>query len=103
LVLAAVPQEKASATAPLGAPTYKPSAERPVGWRGDGTGRFPGANPPLTWSRTREGVRNILWATPLPDSGVSSPIVVNGRVFVTAGYSDLVCIEKQTGRILWIR
>ena len=107
LFLASLPQEKASATAPLGAATYKPSADRPVGWRGDGSGRFPGATPPLTWSRTRDGngyvSKNILWATPLPDSGVSSPIVVNGRIFVTAGYSDLVCVDKQTGRILWIR
>jgi outer membrane protein assembly factor BamB len=100
----AAAQEK---TAPLGSSAFKPSADRPVGWRGDGSGRFPGATPPLNWSRTKDGngyaARNLLWATPLPDSGVSSPIVAAGRIFLTAGYSDLVCIDAATGRILWIR
>ncbi len=36
---------------PLGSPAFLPSPENPVGWRGDGTGIYPGANPPLTWSR----------------------------------------------------
>lgn len=41
----------ASDKAPLGSPDFYPSPERPVGWRGDGSGRFPGATPPTTWSR----------------------------------------------------
>src|SRR6185295_14464837 len=40
-----------AADAVMGAADYRPSAERPMGWRGDGTGRFPGATPPITWSR----------------------------------------------------
>lgn len=36
----------------LGAPDFYPSADRPVGWRGDGSGRYPGAvNPPVVWDR----------------------------------------------------
>ena len=31
-------------------------AERPVGWRGDWTGRFPGATPPMEWSRRVKGI-----------------------------------------------
>jgi outer membrane protein assembly factor BamB len=36
---------------PLGSPEFHPSAERPVGWRADGSGRFPAATPPLEWFR----------------------------------------------------
>lgn len=42
--------------APLGSPDFYPSPERPVGWRGDGSGRFPGATPPTTWSRRLEDI-----------------------------------------------
>jgi outer membrane protein assembly factor BamB len=44
----------------LGAPDFKPTAERPCGWRGDWTGRFPGATPPTTWSRRIRGVTTTL-------------------------------------------
>ena len=37
--------------AQLGSPDFYPSPEHPVGWRGDGSGRFPGATPPTKWSR----------------------------------------------------
>ncbi len=53
--LAAKPQAigsaKAAANAPLGAANFTPSPQRPVGWRGDGTGIYAGATPPQTWSR----------------------------------------------------
>jgi outer membrane protein assembly factor BamB len=46
----------AGAAAPLlGSPEWRPTPERPVGWRGDGTGRFPAADPPLKWGRTIKG------------------------------------------------
>src|ERR1041385_1635870 len=40
-----------SDTAPLGSMDFCPSPAHPVGWRGDGTGRFVGATPPTNWSR----------------------------------------------------
>lgn len=44
-------------TAPLlGSTEFRPSAARPVGWRGDWTGRFPGATPPIKWSRRVKGI-----------------------------------------------
>src|SRR5438552_659031 len=78
-----------AAEAVPGDPTYSPSADHPVGWRGDGTGRFPGANPPTTWERKPvDGggytTKNILWASPLPNVGVCSPIVVGDRIFLLA-------------------
>ncbi len=92
---------------PLGSPRSLPTPDQPVGWRGDGTGRYPGAIPPTTWSRRRNGMgyatQGILWMTPLPGTGVSSPIVVGPRIFVTTEVADLVCLEKSSGRVLWIR
>jgi outer membrane protein assembly factor BamB len=45
---------------PLGSPEFRPTPDRPVGWRGDGTGRFPGATPPTTWSRRVRGATTPL-------------------------------------------
>lgn len=86
---------------------FKVSPEHPVGWRGDGTGRYPGATPPISWERKRSesgyDTKGIRWMTALPEIGVSSPIVVGARIFLTTERADLVCLDKQTGRILWIR
>src|SRR6187431_3152876 len=46
--------------APIGSPQFAPSPERPVGWRGDWTGRFPGATPPVSWSRRVKGITSEL-------------------------------------------
>src|SRR5437868_3416930 len=90
----------AAAPAVLGSPTYLPTPEQPVGWRGDGSGRYPGATPPTAWERKRNGTKyetnGIPWMTPLPDVGVSCPIVVGQRIFITTEISDLVCIDKLT-------
>jgi len=40
----------------LGSPGFKPTPNQPVGWRGDWTGRFPGATPPPQWSRRVKGI-----------------------------------------------
>src|SRR2546423_11042635 len=39
----------------LGSPTFVPTPEHPIGWRGDWTGRYAGATPPLGWSRRVKG------------------------------------------------
>ncbi|MFT7640774.1 MAG: outer membrane protein assembly factor BamB [Pirellulaceae bacterium] len=39
----------------LGSVDFRPTPERPLGWRGDWTGRFPGATPPKSWSRRTKG------------------------------------------------
>jgi outer membrane protein assembly factor BamB len=68
---------------------------------------------PTKWSESE----NIKWKIPLPGSGVSSPIVVGDRVFVTcfSGYGinrenvgqikdlkrHLVCVDRATGKTLW--
>ena len=68
---------------------------------------------PTTWSPDA----NLAWETPLPGPGVSSPIIVGRKVFVTcySGYGltqenpgqienlvrHLVCIDLQDGAKLW--
>lgn len=78
----------------------------------DGSGISRAPPPPNTWSE-RE---NLLWKTPLPGPGSSSPIVWGERVFVTCytGYGapqasgdpkdlqrHLLCIDRVTGKIQW--
>ena len=68
---------------------------------------------PTTWSATE----NVVWKTPLPGFGASSPIVLDDKIFLTcySGYGlhksepgeqdDLVlhalCLDRATGKILW--
>lgn len=94
----------AAEPAQLGAPNFMPTPEETVGFRGDGSGRYPGATPPIIWSRSKEGVtKNVVWAAPLPAGSVASPLVVGDKIFITGEVYDLACLEKKTGRYLWIR
>lgn len=80
------------------------AAEQTVGWRNDGSGHFPNATPPLKWSRSADGkTENIVWQSRMPMDSPSSPIVAGKYVFTTANNFSLVCIAKETGRILWVR
>ena len=70
---------------------------------------------PSAWSPDA----NLAWKTPLPGPGASSPIIVNGKAFVTcySGYGltqespgeiedlvrHLVCVDMKTGKKLWQR
>jgi outer membrane protein assembly factor BamB len=91
----------------LGSPAFKPTAERPVGWRGDGTGRFTAAAGPLTWERKRGAAgyeaKGIVWMTRMHTGSIASPVIVGDRIFVCSNFADLLCVDKATGRILWLR
>ncbi len=39
----------------------------------------------------------------MPNSSAGIPIVVGDRIFLTSEVSDRVCLDKQTGRVLWLR
>jgi outer membrane protein assembly factor BamB len=45
--------------------------------------------------------KNILWMTPLTGRSTSTPILVGDRLFVMAEPDELLCLDKNTGRILW--
>lgn len=127
IVLLVAPRLSAS-EAPLGHQDFYPSPERPVGFRGDGNGFFPGADPVTTfregtaetiqvtirdrkgrdkkqklWAFTDSQAVNICWKTEMPGWANAMPIVVGNRVFTMAEPHTLVCVDASTGEILWQR
>ncbi|MDD4890284.1 MAG: PQQ-binding-like beta-propeller repeat protein [Phycisphaerae bacterium] len=77
-----------------------------VGWRMDGTGRFPAAHPVTQWaapSATQPEGKNILWATTMPAWGNASPALIGDRIFVCSEPDELVCVNKAEGKVLWRR
>ena len=67
-----------------------------TGWRGDGTGRAPTAEPCLLWTAKT----NVLWKVNV-GSSYSSPVPVADRVFLTSEEDKLLCVNRKTGKILW--
>jgi outer membrane protein assembly factor BamB len=56
---------------------------------------------PLHWSETE----NITWKTPIPYLGWSSPVILNGQVWVTTATPDgkdfyAICVSEKTGAVL---
>jgi len=47
----------------------RPSPENPVGWRGDGSGRYPDAEPPLHWGRAAKSVQELRCQAAKPKEG----------------------------------
>ncbi|MBE3070060.1 MAG: PQQ-like beta-propeller repeat protein [Planctomycetes bacterium] len=90
------PCAAAEDVAPRVASASAPAAERPVGWRGDGSGCYPSADPPAKWSADQ----NVLWKAEV-GRGCSSPILVGGRVLVTSEPDLLVCLDASSGKELW--
>jgi outer membrane protein assembly factor BamB len=67
-----------------------------------GTGVAAGAEAPVEWSPRK----NVRWRAEISGTGNSSPIVSNGRVFVTAAAEkgrkrSLLCFDRATGQLLW--
>jgi hypothetical protein len=73
------------------------SAQQTIGWRTDGSGRYPKADPPITWGLEK----NVVWKTKLSGFSVATPILVGDKIFTCNEPSGLVCINKADGRILW--
>ncbi|MCA9127679.1 MAG: PQQ-binding-like beta-propeller repeat protein [Planctomycetales bacterium] len=84
-------------------------------FRGTNGGGASRSELPVSWTPSR----NVAWRTPLPGPGVSSPIVVRDRLFVTcySGYGmkkgelgdiellkrHLLCLDTVTGAMIWER
>jgi outer membrane protein assembly factor BamB len=79
------------------------NAENWPSWRGPNGTQVSGEKEfPLKWSRDE----NVLWRTPLPEPGNSSPIVWGDKIFVTQSVDDgrnrtLMCLDRKTGEVLW--
>ena len=71
-------------------------------WRRDGSGIADARHLPVAWGENE----NVLWRTPLPGEGNSSPIVWGDRVFLTASLDEgarrlVLCLDAGSGKILW--
>ena len=72
-------------------------------WRGpSGQGVVSGTGYVDTWSATQ----NVLWKTPVPGRGNSSPIVWGDRIFLTTAYDggrrvSVLAYQRSDGRLLW--
>jgi outer membrane protein assembly factor BamB len=73
-----------------------------------GQGAAPNARAPVSWSQTK----NVAWKQPLPGTGWSSPVVCQGRVYLTTAVPvtdnsskdqalEALCLDARTGKILW--
>lgn len=84
---------------PYGSPDFYPSPERPVGFRADGSGAWPGAKPVTSWD-SKTG-KNIAWKAPMPAPSFSTPVVAGHRVFVVSDPNWLTCVDANDGKVLW--
>ena len=86
------------------APLSTPAANWPQ-WRGpNGDGISPETDVPVKWRATE----NVVWRTPVPGEGHSSPVVWQDSVFLTTALSNsqdrlLLRFDARTGKILWQR
>lgn len=87
------------------APTPPRSADWPEFRGPTGQGLVGQTALPTEWSPTR----NVAWKQPIPGSGWSSPVVVDGKVFLTSavphGKNELslvaLCLNARDGKQLW--
>src|SRR5262245_17255623 len=79
------------------------AAEDWPGWRGPrGDGTSADGSVPVRWSEAE----NVLWKTPIPGKGHSSPIVWGDRIFLAAAIETervLLCFDRRDGRLRWKR
>ncbi len=81
-------------------------AEDLMGWRGprlDGSAAA-GQRPPTDWDETT----NVAWKVPVPGRGHSSPIVVDGKVFLSTAddvrkVQSVICFDAASGVQQWER
>jgi len=85
-----------SASVPFGSAEFRPTIEHPFGWRGDGSGCFPGARPVTNWSATK----NIRWSA-LVGRSYSSPILTEKFALVTSEPNVVVCVNRMDGTVRW--
>ncbi|MEM9444434.1 MAG: PQQ-binding-like beta-propeller repeat protein [Verrucomicrobiota bacterium] len=68
-------------------------------WRGDGSGKFLGIEPPVQWSPTE----NVLWKTAMSDWSNASPVILDGKIFICSEPTSLICLDLESGKVLWER
>ncbi len=115
---------------PFGHAAFRPTPDRPLGYRGCQNGWFPGATPPTSfgdgtaaqvetelrhkgrlqketlWTLTDRRARNLRFKTPMPGWSLSQPLPVLGedgrlRVVVKCHPWFVLCVDGETGEVLW--
>ena len=81
----------AGGESPLGSPEFK----GPFGFRGDGSGRFLAATPPLEWSETK----NLRWKVEV-GAGYASPVLA-GPLVIAVSEPNLVTAVNRDGQVVW--
>jgi outer membrane protein assembly factor BamB len=82
-------------------------AEDWPGWRGPrGDGTSMEKQIPIKWDAAAN--ESVVWKTPIPGDGHSSPIVLGKRIFVSTALTDtqervLLCVDRDSGKELWRR
>jgi len=72
-------------------------------WRGpQGDGTSPETNLPQKW----DSATNVIWKSPIPGIGYSSPVVWNNRLFTATAFPEteekvLLCFDSENGKLLW--
>ncbi|QDT97272.1 outer membrane protein assembly factor BamB family protein [Gimesia aquarii] len=73
-------------------------------WRGPQRNgiAYANQNPPLKWSKAE----NIVWKSPIPGRGYSSPTVVGNRIYLATANKkneaqSVLCYDRATGKQLW--
>ncbi|MCZ6673386.1 MAG: PQQ-binding-like beta-propeller repeat protein, partial [Verrucomicrobia bacterium] len=69
-------------------------ADIPV-WRGDHNGIYHVQSAPTDWQGEQ------LFEIPLESKSNGTPILVDGRLIFTAEPDQLICMDSQTGKVLW--
>jgi outer membrane protein assembly factor BamB len=89
-------------------------------WRGpDGQGNSVETDLPVHWFDPGDGAapevgpdgerpRGILWKTPIPGRGHSSPVIWGDRIFLLTAFEDgarrgMVCVRRDDGKLLWTK
>ena len=71
-----------------------------------GQGLSAATNLPITWNATT----NVAWKAALPGHGWSSPVLANGKLYLTSAVTDArssemslhaLCVDATDGRVLW--
>lgn len=69
-----------------------------VGWRNDGSGKYPGSQPPVAWDMERN--INVIWRKPMGPCN-ATPMAVGDAVVTMDGAQTVVCLKKADGSELW--
>jgi outer membrane protein assembly factor BamB len=71
----------------------------------DANGITSAKNLPLEWSATK----GVAWSVEIPGKGWSSPVLSDGKLYLTAAVSDateevglnVLCLDQASGKVLW--